>query len=158
MSFFAKTAIRFIVDAALTKISVSLLPQRVQHLQSSQQFQTIGPQSFAHFFTKYSVVAPNKQGLVVDQRFHTPFAPIIRKSHSVDTRDHSHLLPASSSSSSLIAWISRLISSASSPRKNVRVRPRGQLRITRLWRNQTCLNPRASGGTPTRSDLRGRCT
>ena len=103
MSFIVKTAIRFTMDATLTKFSVSLPPQRVQNLQSLQQLQTIRPHSFAHFVTKHSVVAPNKQGLVVNQRLHTPFAPIIRTSHPDNTRDHSHLLPASSSSSSLIA-------------------------------------------------------
>ena len=55
------------MDAALTKISVSLLPQRVQLLQPLQQLETVGPQSFTSLVTKRSVVAPNKQGLVVDQ-------------------------------------------------------------------------------------------
>jgi len=55
------------MDTALTKISVSLTPQRVQHLQLLQQLETIGPQSFTLFVTKRGVVTPNKQDLVVNQ-------------------------------------------------------------------------------------------
>jgi hypothetical protein len=64
---FVKTVIRLTMDGALTEISVSLLPQRVQHLQLLQQFETTDLQSFTLFATKRSVVAPNKQGLVVNQ-------------------------------------------------------------------------------------------
>lgn len=74
-SFFAKRVMRFVMDTVLTEIPISLLPQRIQHLQLLQQIEAIGPQSFTLFVTKHSVVAPDKQGLVVNQRLHTPFRP-----------------------------------------------------------------------------------
>ena len=55
------------MEAALTKISVSLTSQRVQQLQLLQQLETVDPQSFTLLVTKRSTVTPNKQDLVVNQ-------------------------------------------------------------------------------------------